>query len=64
MRGTIRNTTDEAMMAPIKAAIGKDYDNAEIVEAEMTDEDSIKRCIEGSTYVVHHAAPYYFNNKT
>lgn len=51
-------------MAPIKAAIGKDYDDVEIVVAEMTDNDHIKRCIEGSTYVVHHAAPYYFNNKT
>ena len=30
----------------------------------MLDEESINRSIEGSTYVVHHASPYYFNNKT
>ena len=51
-------------MGPIKAAIGKDFDDVEIVEAEMMDEKSIANCIKGSTYVVHHAAPYYFNNKT
>ena len=30
----------------------------------MLEEDSIARCIEGATYVVHHASPYYFDNMT
>ena len=64
VRGTIRSSTDEATMAPIKAAIGKDFDDVEIVEAEMTEEESISNAIKGSKYVIHHAAPYYFNNKT
>ena len=64
VRGTIRSSTDEAMMAPIKAAIGKAYDEIEIVEAEMTEEASVSRSIAGSEYVIHHAAPYYFDSKT
>jgi hypothetical protein len=32
-------------MAPIKAAIGKAYDDIEIVKAEMTEEESISNSI-------------------
>lgn len=52
------------MMAPIKAAIGDAFNDVEIVEAEMTEEASISRSIAGSEYVIHHAAPYYFDNAT
>ena len=51
-------------MAPIKAAIGKDFDKIELVKAEMLSEDSIHNAIKGSSYVIHHASPYYFDNKT
>ena len=64
VRGTIRNSKSMKKLAPVKAAIGKDFDDLEIVEAEMLDEDSVARCIEGSTYVVHHASPFYFDNAT
>ena len=64
IRGTIREGTTDEHMAPIKAAIGKAYDDIEIVKAEMTEEASISNSIKGSTYVIHHAAPYFFNNKT
>ena len=64
VRGTIRNSTGSKELAPIEAAIGEDFEDLELVEAELLDENSVMRSIEGSTYVVHHASPYYFDNMT
>ena len=34
------------------------YDQLELVEADLLDEESIHRAIEGCTYVVHTASPF------
>jgi dihydroflavonol-4-reductase len=51
-------------MAAVKSALGSHYQDLEIVEAELLNEDSMMKAIEGSTYVAHHASPYYLDNKT
>ena len=51
-------------MAAIKKAYGSQFDHLEIVEAELLEEESMMKAIEGSTYVAHLASPYYLDNKT
>lgn len=64
VRATIREGTDDAKLAPVKAAFGEHFDKVEIVKAELLDEASMAKAIEGSTYVAHLASPYYLDNKT
>jgi len=65
VRATVRkNYTDKAKMDAIKEAYGSHYQDLDIVEAELLDEDSMLQAIDGSTYVAHLASPYYLDNKT
>ena len=41
-------------MGPLREAFG---DQVEFVEADLLDEESLFRAIDGSTYVVHTASP-------
>eukprot|EP00536_Pseudo-nitzschia_multiseries_P012838 jgi/Psemu1/209770/e_gw1.511.22.1 len=65
VRATVRkNYTDKDKMNAIREAYGTHYQDLDIVEAELLDEDSMMRAIDGSTYVAHLASPYYLDNKT
>lgn len=64
VRATVRKNTDQSKMAEIKKAYGSHYQDLEVVEAELLEEDSMLEAIEGSTYVAHLASPYYLDNKT
>jgi dihydroflavonol-4-reductase len=64
VRATVRKNADKGKMAEIKSAYGSLYQDLEIVEAELLEEDSMIKAIEGSTYVAHLASPYYLDNKT
>ena len=48
-------------MNPIKSAFGDLFNQLEVVEADLLNEDSLAAACEGSTYVVHTASPFYFN---
>ena len=58
IRGTVRSTTNEAKIAPLKQAFGEYFDQLELVEADMLKEETLFKAIEGSTYVVHTASPF------
>lgn len=58
VRGTVRSTTNEAKIAPLKLAFGEYFDQLELVEADMLKEETLFKAIEGSTYVVHTASPF------
>jgi nucleoside-diphosphate-sugar epimerase len=58
IRGTVRSTTNEAKLEPLKTAFGEYYAQLELVEADLLNEESLHKAIEGSTYVVHTASPY------
>lgn len=58
VRGTVRNKTNEEKIAPLKKAFGDYFEMLELVEADLLDEDSMIKAIEGSTYVVHVASPF------
>lgn len=64
MRATVRQNADKGKMSAVKQALGSHYQDLEVVEAELLNEDSMMKAIEGSTYVAHHASPYYLDNKT
>ena len=64
VRGTIRKSTDMEKLAPIKAAYGEHWDSLELVQAELLEEGSMEKAIQGSTYVAHLASPFLLGNKT
>ena len=59
VRGTVRDKRNEAKVAPIREAFGEYFDQLELVEADLMDEQSLLSAIAGSTYVVHVASPYF-----
>ena len=58
MRGTVRSTKNEAKLEPLKLAYGELYDQLELVEADLLNEESIINACEGVKYVVHTASPF------
>jgi nucleoside-diphosphate-sugar epimerase len=60
IRGTVRDTKNEAKLAPLRKAYGEYFDQLELVEADLLDAESWKPAIAGSTYVVHTASPFFF----
>ena len=63
MRGTVRSTTNEAKIAPLKAGFGEYFDQLELVEADLLNEASILTACAGSTYVIHTASPFTFSKE-
>jgi len=59
VRGTVRDKTNEAKMAPIREAFGDHFDQLELVEADLMDEQSMITAIAGSHFVVHLASPFF-----
>ena len=62
VRGTVRNKTNEAKIAPLRKAFGEHFDALELVEADLLDEKSIMAACEGSDYIVHTASPFPLEN--
>ena len=58
VRGTVRSKTNESKIAPIREGIGELFDQLELVEADLLDEESLIKAVEGSTYVLHVASPF------
>ena len=58
VRGTVRNTKRPEKLEPLKKAFGEFYDQLELVEADLDNEQSIIDAIAGCTYVVHTASPF------
>ena len=62
VRGTVRDTKNEKKIAPIREAFGPYFDKLELVEADLLNEESLVHAIEGSTYVVHLASPFFMGD--
>jgi dihydroflavonol-4-reductase len=62
VRGTVRSTTNQEKIAPLKEAFGEYFDQLELAEADLLNEESLFKAIEGSTYVVHTASPFPIAN--
>ena len=63
VRGTVRSTTNEVKIAPLRAGFGEHFNQLELVEADLLNEASIIAACAGSTYVIHTASPFNFSEK-
>ena len=57
IRGTVRDSKNEERLAPIKTAFGEDFSKIELFEADLLNEASIDKAVEGCSYIVHTASP-------
>ena len=57
VRGTLRDLNDPKKISSVKKAVGKYFDQLELVQAELSDEISIIKACSGAYYIVHTAAP-------
>lgn len=58
VRGTVRDKDNEAKLNPLKKAFGDRFDELELVNADLSDKDSLKRAVEGCDLVLHMASPF------
>lgn len=56
--GTVRDISNEAKLAPLKKAFGDLYDKMTLKAANLDNEESMLKAIEGATYVIHTASPF------
>jgi len=64
VRGTVRDTTNEAKIAPLREAFGDLFSQLELRQADLNDEQSMIDAIAGSTYVCHMASPFFFGSES
>ena len=57
VRGTVRSKTNAKKIDPLKEYFGELWDKVELVEADITKEETIIAATEGCTYIVHPASP-------
>jgi dihydroflavonol-4-reductase len=58
VRGTVRDPNNESKVGPLRKAFGEElFSHLELFKADMLDDVSIDRAIEGCQYVVHTASP-------
>lgn len=60
VRGTVRSTSNAAKIDPIKAAFGDHFNNLELFEADLNDEESMIAACAGSDIIIHTASPFTF----
>lgn len=58
MRGTVRDTKNEAKLAPLRKGFGENFNNLELVDADLLKPESFDAAVAGCTYVVHTASPF------
>jgi dihydroflavonol-4-reductase len=58
VRATMRNSKDQSKLDKIKGGFKEKFDKLELVEADMSDDASIDKAIEGCKYVFHVATPF------
>eukprot|EP00347_Sterkiella_histriomuscorum_P002260 403368849 len=58
VRGTVRDKTNEKKVAPLRKAFGALFEKLELVEADLTNAQSLENAIEGVDFVVHTASPF------
>ena len=58
VRGTVRNSSNEAKVAPLHALVQNAARSLELVDADLTSEEAWKDAVRGCTYVLHIASPF------
>lgn len=57
VRGTVRDTKNAKKIDPLRKAFGENFDEIELVEADLLNPESLDRAVQGCDYVVHTASP-------
>lgn len=61
VRGTVRSTSNEPKLAALKSGLGAQwFEQLELVEADLTNEESLLAACDGADYIVHTASPFHF----
>jgi dihydroflavonol-4-reductase len=64
VRGTVRDKSNPKKMDPLQKGFGTQlYNDLDIVEADLTNVESINAAVMGCQYIVHTAAPVFDINK-
>jgi len=58
IRGTVRDPSNKEKIQPLQESLGEEFDNVELVAADLTDAASVDKAIEGCDYVIHTASPF------
>jgi nucleoside-diphosphate-sugar epimerase len=64
IRGTIRDHTDKEKIELLRDAFGDQFDQIELVSADLLDKDSLAKAVDGCEYVLHVASPFPPANPT
>ena len=56
VRGMVRQLDNERKIEALKRSWGDKFDDVDLVQGDLLDAESIKRAVEGATYVIHCAA--------
>ena len=60
VRGTVRDKNRAEKIDPLREAFGDQFDQLELVEADLNDEASMIKACEGCTFAIHTASPFTF----
>ncbi|TNV77415.1 hypothetical protein FGO68_gene11878 [Halteria grandinella] len=58
VRGTVRDTTNEKKLAPLRKGFGDKYEQLELFQADLLNPESLDAAIAGQDFVVHTASPF------
>lgn len=59
LKGTVRSKSSQTKLEPLKQVLGEEnFNRIILVEADLTDKDSIINALEGVHAVLHVASPY------
>lgn len=58
VRGSVRDKNNEKKLQPLKDAYGEKFNEIELVELDLLNDESINKAAEGCDYIVHTASPF------
>lgn len=61
VRGTVRSTSNQSKLQPLRDGFGDLFSQLELAEADLNNEASLVSVCAGATYVVHTASPFSFS---
>ena len=56
--GSVRDKTNEKKVKPLRDAYGPLFEQIELVELDLTNEESILKAAQGCNFIVHTASPF------
>lgn len=64
VRGSVRDKTNEKKLQPLRDAFKEKFNDIELVEVDLMNEESMAKAAEGCQYIVHTASPFPMTGHT